>query len=128
VAENLAQSLRALTRFCPGQDVRDRIAGAEHRVTVTATLRRAVAVAPSDGGRRQGPRESSRRTAFRVGRVIDGDTIELASGQRIRLVQIDTPDVYFGTECYGEQASATTKRLLPLGSRVRLLPEPATDG
>jgi hypothetical protein len=32
-----------------------------------------------------------------------------------------------GTECYGPQASATTKRLLPAGTRVRLYPEPATD-
>ena len=49
----------------------------------------------------------------------------LRNGQRVRLVQIDTPEVYFGTECYG-RASATTKRLLPEGIRVRLLPEPAT--
>ena len=42
------------------------------------------------------------------------------SGQRVRLVQIDTPEVFFGTECYGRQASATTKRLLPEGVRVRL--------
>jgi hypothetical protein len=28
---------------------------------------------------------------------------------------------------YGRQASATTKRLLPPGTRVRLVPEPATD-
>jgi endonuclease YncB( thermonuclease family) len=33
----------------------------------------------------------------------------------------------FGTECYGSQASATTKALLPPGTRVRLFPEPATD-
>jgi hypothetical protein len=31
------------------------------------------------------------------------------------------------TECYGRQASQTTKRLLPAGSRVRLFNEPATD-
>src|SRR5262249_4011946 len=37
------------------------------------------------------------------------------------------PEVYFGTECYGPQASAITKRLLPAGTRVRLLVEPATD-
>jgi endonuclease YncB( thermonuclease family) len=42
-------------------------------------------------------------------------------------VQIDTPEVYFGTECYGPQASAITKRLLPLGTLVQLRPEPATD-
>ena len=45
----------------------------------------------------------------------------------MRLVQIDTPEVYFGAECYGRQASAVTKRLLPPGTRVRLLAEPATD-
>ena len=49
------------------------------------------------------------------------------TAQRVRLVQIDTPEVYFAPECYGEQASAITKRLLPPGTLVRLLPEPATD-
>jgi micrococcal nuclease len=29
--------------------------------------------------------------------------------------------------CYGKQASAATKRLLPQGTRVRLLLEPASD-
>ena len=51
----------------------------------------------------------------------------LTTGEHVRLGQIDTPEVFFGTECYGPQASATTKRLLPEGTRVRLLPEPATD-
>ncbi len=65
--------------------------------------------------------------SYRVDRVIDGDTIELTNGQRVRLVQIDTPEVYFGTECYGAQASTATKRLLPPATRVRLTTEPATD-
>jgi endonuclease YncB( thermonuclease family) len=64
---------------------------------------------------------------YRVDHVADGDTIALANGQRVRLVQIDTPEVYFGVECYGEQASTATKRLLPPGTRVRLYSEPATD-
>ena len=45
----------------------------------------------------------------------------------MRLVQIDTPEIFFGAECYGRAASLTTKRLLPVGSRVRLSAEPATD-
>jgi micrococcal nuclease len=45
----------------------------------------------------------------------------------VRLVQIDTPEVYFGVECYGRQASALTKRLLPAGTKVRLAVEPAAD-
>ena len=45
----------------------------------------------------------------------------------MRLVQIDTPVVYGGYECFGPQASATAKRLLPVGTRVQLLLEPASD-
>ncbi len=52
----------------------------------------------------------------RAGRVIDGDTIELRDGQRVRLVQIDTPEVYGGYECYGRAASTVAKRLLTAGT------------
>jgi micrococcal nuclease len=65
--------------------------------------------------------------AYRIDHVADGDTIDLTNGQKVRLVQIDTPEVYFAPECYGRQASAITKRLLPPGTLVRLTPEPATD-
>src|SRR5215475_5800221 len=71
--------------------------------------------------------ETSRATLARIDHVADGDTVALTNGRRVRLVQIDTPEIYFGTECYGPQASATTKRLLPPGTRIRLLVEPATD-
>ena len=63
----------------------------------------------------------------RIDHVADGDTVDLTNGTRIRLVQIDTPEVYGSPECYGKQASAITKRLLPPGTRVRLTREPATD-
>ena len=66
-------------------------------------------------------------TLARIDRVADGDTVDLTSGARVRLVQIDTPEVYFTPECYGKQASAITKRLLPPGTLVRLTAEPATD-
>jgi micrococcal nuclease len=64
---------------------------------------------------------------FRIERVIDGDTVVLTTGAHVRLVQIDTPEVYFGLECWGRQASAETKKLLPAGTLVRLGVEPATD-
>jgi micrococcal nuclease len=63
----------------------------------------------------------------RIDHVADGDTIDLTTGQRVRLVQIDTPEVYFSPECYGEQASRITKRLLPPETLVRLYREPKTD-
>ena len=67
----------------------------------------------------------SSSTAAAISRVVDGDTVDLTNGRRVRLVQIDTPEVYNGAECYGPQASAATKRLLPAGTKVRLLPDPA---
>jgi endonuclease YncB( thermonuclease family) len=63
----------------------------------------------------------------RIDHVADGDTVDLTNGAKIRLVQIDTPEVYFSPECYGPQASKITKQLLPPGTLVRLTSEPATD-
>ena len=65
-----------------------------------------------------------------VRRVVDGDTIDVridGVNRRIRLLQIDTPEVYGGTECYGPQASAAMKRLLPVGTAVTLYADPALD-
>ena len=70
---------------------------------------------------------SQRASVYVIDHVADGDTVTLRNGQRVRLVQIDTPEVYFGVECYGPQASATTKRLLAPSTRVRLLPDPARE-
>jgi endonuclease YncB( thermonuclease family) len=64
---------------------------------------------------------------YRIDHVSDGDTVVLRNGERVRLVQIDTPEVFFGRERYGRAASLRTQTLLPRGTRVRLLPEPATD-
>jgi hypothetical protein len=79
------------------------------------------------GGVSAGEGRSTAAPVYRVDHVVGGDTVALRNGQRVRLVQIDTPEVFFGTECYGHEASLTTKRLLPFGSRVRLFAEPATD-
>ncbi|HSH61393.1 MAG TPA: thermonuclease family protein, partial [Acidimicrobiales bacterium] len=56
-----------------------------------------------------------------ISRVVDGDTLEVAGGERVRLIGIDTPEVYGGAECFGQQASAYTKQLLPVGTAVRLV-------
>ena len=73
------------------------------------------------------PASKAAQADFRVDHVADGDTITLRDGDRVRFVQVDTPEVYFGVECYGRQASRITKRLLPPGTAVRLIAEPATD-
>jgi len=67
----------------------------------------------------------------RVVRVVDGDTVEvrLASGRLrdVRLIGIDTPEVYRGVECGGPAASRSLKRMLPRGTRVRLVSDPTQD-
>jgi hypothetical protein len=47
------------------------------------------------------PEASAAPPVYRVDHVVDGDTIALRNGQRVRLVQIDTPEVFFEAECYG---------------------------
>jgi len=60
-----------------------------------------------------------------VTHVVDGDTIQLADGTRVRLVQIDAPERV--DECYGEEASELTRRLLPPGTKVRIEQDPDLD-
>src|SRR5262245_47362671 len=57
-------------------------------------------------------------TAATVRRVIDGDTVDLSTGQRVRLIGIDAPET--GT---GSCATAATKRLerLVLNQRVKVV-------
>ncbi len=58
--------------------------------------------------------------------VTDGDTLRLTDGRRVRLVQIDAPEVD-ENECYAEEAAAALERLVRPGSRVRLEADPALD-
>lgn len=53
-----------------------------------------------------------------VVRVVDGDTIEVAGGTRIRFIGVDTPET---TECFGSEATRYANELLPAGTRVRLV-------
>lgn len=59
-----------------------------------------------------------------VAHVVDGDTIALAGGERVRLVQIDAPE---SGECYGRSSRAALVALLPRGARVGLIRDAALD-
>jgi endonuclease YncB( thermonuclease family) len=65
------------------------------------------------------PAGASRSQFFRIRYVIDGDTVVLANGEHVRLVQIDTPELR-GGECYGAQARTLLRRLIPPGTTVRV--------
>jgi micrococcal nuclease len=59
-------------------------------------------------------------------RVVDGDTVELDDGKTVRLIGIDTPEVYGDTECGGAQASAYMERIAT-GRRVSVRTDPTQD-
>ena len=71
------------------------------------------------GGEAERAEEPHDASTARVTKVTDGDTIRLGELGPVRLIGIDTPEVHGGEECFGRQASAFAKRLLPLGTRVR---------
>jgi endonuclease YncB( thermonuclease family) len=58
-------------------------------------------------------------TEIRVSRVIDGDTIEVEGGWRVRYIGIDTPEVYPQLERYGAEAMRENRELVE-GKVVRL--------
>ena len=57
-----------------------------------------------------------------VTRVVDGDTIVLDTGEKVRLIGVDTPETKHPkkpVEYFGKEASAFTKRICE-GKKVRL--------
>ena len=59
---------------------------------------------------------------FKVARVIDGDTIEIEGGEKVRYIGMDAPetvDPVKPVECFGKEASAENRKLVE-GKTVHL--------
>ena len=66
--------------------------------------------------------EEEETDTWLVSRVIDGDTIQLSNGEKVRYIGIDAPetkDPRKPVECFGEEAYQKNRELV-LGKRVRL--------
>lgn len=76
------------------------------------------------------PQRRAQTIPARVTKVIDGDTIKVRAGRRrytVRIIGMDTPETRrpgVSVECGGPQASASLKRLAPIGSLVVLKTDP----
>ncbi len=60
---------------------------------------------------------------FKVTKVVDGDTIEISTGERVRYIGMDTPetvDPRKSVQCFGKEASNKNKELVE-GKEVRLV-------
>lgn len=58
----------------------------------------------------------------KVSRVIDGDTIELSDGRRVRYIGMDTPEINYNGEssgCFSEEARETNKNLVE-GKEIKM--------
>jgi micrococcal nuclease len=58
----------------------------------------------------------------KVARAVDGDTLELEGGEKVRYIGVNTPETVkpnAPTECFGKEASARNKELVE-GKAVRL--------
>lgn len=65
---------------------------------------------------------ASASATMKVTRVIDGDTIELANGKKVRYIGIDTPETKHptkGVQCFGVEAYRKNKELIE-GKEVQL--------
>jgi micrococcal nuclease len=77
-----------------------------------------------------GPAAAGAASAGRVVRVVDGDTLIAAidgDEVRVRLLGVDAPESVAPdrpVECYGPQAGAVARRLLPEGAAIRLATDP----
>ena len=63
--------------------------------------------------------------AATVAYVNDGDTLRTTSGRKVRLLQIDAPELH--GDCFGRAALSALRRLTPKGARVTLVRDPALD-
>ncbi len=61
-----------------------------------------------------------------VASITDGDTVRLADDRRVRLLQIDTPELGTG-ECYSRAARKALLRLVPPPAAVTLETDPPLD-
>jgi micrococcal nuclease len=77
-----------------------------------------AALAGCDASEVAEPAPAGERLAARVTKHTDGDTLWLSGIGKVRLIGVDTPEVYGEDECYGHEASDFVERLLPLGARV----------
>ena len=64
--------------------------------------------------------------ASNVAKVVDGDTITMSNGEKVRLLQIDTPELE-AKECYGDEARIALVKLLSQSGKVTLTADSRLD-
>ncbi|MDQ3107989.1 MAG: thermonuclease family protein [Actinomycetota bacterium] len=103
-------------------------------VTIALALMTATACGRSGATNEAGDADRPAAATGRAGiavveKVVDGDTVRVRlpgrrDSESVRLIGIDTPETHGPgglRECFGQEASARTTALLPVGTEVRLV-------
>jgi endonuclease YncB( thermonuclease family) len=64
--------------------------------------------------------------ASNVAKIVDGDTITMSNGEKVRLIQIDTPELG-SNECYAEQSRSELSKLLNQPGKLSLKSDSKLD-
>jgi endonuclease YncB( thermonuclease family) len=109
----------------PGSDGRNRLRAARDGLRKAVVMRVllvlviSILVATVTGSTVAANGQTGTGSAGVVAQIIDGDTISLTNGKRVRLLQIDATELGSG-ECYSRQAARILRRMIPEGSTIRL--------
>lgn len=68
----------------------------------------------------------SAQAATVVSRIYDGDTVTLSTGEKVRLLQMDTPELS-PSECYAKEAKMALAKLLASPGALSLRTDPSLD-
>ncbi len=86
------------------------------------TLPKNTSPAPSPSPTNVVKISSSSAEFAKVTRIVDGDTIEIESGEKVRYIGVDTPELHHpkkSVQCFGREAMEKNKELVE-GKTVRL--------
>jgi micrococcal nuclease len=95
------------------------------RLILLLALVLALATGCRENGSEQGNGRAPEAATAVVQRVNDGDTLTLRDGRKVRLLQIDAPELY--RDCYGRAAQKALLRLAGKGTRVTLVRDARLD-
>jgi endonuclease YncB( thermonuclease family) len=122
------QAQRFFEGHSPGQDPHNLDGDGDGRACETLPCPCASGGGSGGGG---GGHRPDRVKRARVARIIDGDTIRVKIEGRsrdVRLIGIDTPEVFGGRECGSRRASHSMRRMLDSGEKVKLIRDLSQDG
>jgi len=92
------------------------------RVTSTKSGTSSFALSPTTAPSGMREIDEEIKDTYLVTRVIDGDTIEIQGGEKVRYIGVDTPETKHPrkpVQCFGRQAAEKNKQLVE-GKMVRL--------